>query len=431
MRARSLIDDCFRIDAAAPLMPHADVIAQLRSRIAPVVGTERAQLVQLAGRVLASSIHAGGDVPRHANAAVDGFAFRHGDVRSEPPTPLDVIGVAAAGRPFTGTVSEKQAVRILTGAIVPGEVDTIAMQEDCTPHEASGTVTVPTGLKRYANVRPAGEDLRTGDQLFAAGHLVRVQDIAALASIGCVETDVYQRPRVQIISTGDELVPPGDGPLGLGQVYDANTATLATAVRNAGASLTGTHRLPDILDVVRNTIREAANTADLVITSGGASTGSEDHIAPVLDELGSRHLWRINIKPGRPMMFGQIGDTVFVGLPGNPVAAFVCFHLYVWPILRVLGGSPWPEPVRLPLTAAFAVSGRKQGRREYWRGWLETDRATGVVAVQKFPRDGSGLISSIRAADGLIEVPDDAGDVAPGDPVTYIPLSQFVLPRAD
>ncbi|MEO1694117.1 MAG: gephyrin-like molybdotransferase Glp [Pseudomonadota bacterium] len=431
MRARSLIDDCFRIDPAAPLMPHLDVISQLRSRIVPVVDIERAELDHLAGRVLASTIHAGGDVPPHANAAVDGFAFRHADVRSDPPPPLDVVGVAAAGRPFTRGVSERQAVRILTGALVPEDVDTIAMQEDCTTDAASGTVTVPTGLKRRANVRPAGEDLAKGDQLFAAGHVVRVQDIAALASIGCAATDVYQRPRVQIISTGDELVPPGDGPLGLGQVYDANTATLAIAVRNAGGTLTGTHRLPDVRAVVRDTIRQAAGHADLVITSGGASTGSEDHIAPVLDELGSRHLWRINIKPGRPMMFGQIGDTVFVGLPGNPVAAFVCFHLYVWPILRVLGGSPWPEPVRLPLPAAFAVSGRKHGRREYWRGWLETDRATGAVAVQKFPRDGSGLISSIRAADGLIEVPDDAGDVAPGDPVSYIPLSQFMLPRAD
>jgi molybdopterin molybdotransferase len=161
----------------------------------------------------------------------------------------------------------------------------------------------------------------------------------------------------------------------------------------------------------------------VIITSGGASRGEEDHVVSALDALGKRHLWQLAIKPGRPMSFGQIGDCVVVGLPGNPVAVFVCFLLYVWPLLRRMGGAAWPEPRRYKLPALFAFPGRKTGRREFWRGILkETPRGLGL---DKFPRDGSGLISGLRAADGLIEVPEDVTDVQPGDLVTFIPFAEF------
>jgi molybdopterin molybdotransferase len=180
---------------------------------------------------------------------------------------------------------------------------------------------------------------------------------------------------------------------------------------------------PDSAGQVRARLAKAATEFDIVLTSGGASIGEEDHLGAAIDALGSRHFWRLAIKPGRPMMFGQIGRSVVLGLPGNPVAVFVCFLMYVWPLLRRLSGAPWPEPRRLPMKAAFDFPNRKVGRREFWRGML-VETAEGL-AVDKFQRDGSGLISGLRMADGLIDIPEDVPEVKRGDTVAYLPLSEF------
>jgi molybdopterin molybdotransferase len=182
--------------------------------------------------------------------------------------------------------------------------------------------------------------------------------------------------------------------------------------------------LPDRLDALMSRLSEAAARNHVILTSGGASLGEEDHMIAALDRLGKRHLWQLAVKPGRPMSFGQIGDCVVVGLPGNPVAVFVCFLMYVWPLLRRLGGAPWREPRRFRLKAAFSFSGRKRGRREFWRGTL-VELPGGELAVAKFERDGSGLISGLRAADGLIDIPEEAGDVREGDEVAFIPFAEF------
>ena len=197
----------------------------------------------------------------------------------------------------------------------------------------------------------------------------------------------------------------------------------ARLIDSAGAIAVDLGVVPDSLDEVKSRLAQAARKYDVILTSGGASRGEEDHIVAALDAIGKRHLWQLAIKPGRPMSFGQIGDCAVVGLPGNPVAVFVCFLLYVWPLLRRMGGADWPEPRRYQLPAMFAFPGRKVGRREFWRGILkETPRG---LAVDKFARDGSGLISGLRAADGLIDIPEDAPDVRPGDHVAFIPFSEF------
>jgi molybdopterin molybdotransferase len=181
--------------------------------------------------------------------------------------------------------------------------------------------------------------------------------------------------------------------------------------------------LPDNLDAVRRRLAQAAKEVDVIVTSGGASRGEEDHIVTALDALGKRHLWQLAIKPGRPMSFGQIDDCAMIGLPGNPVAVFVCFLLYVWPLLRRMGGAQWPEPRRYQLPALFSFPNRKIGRREFWRGILkETPRG---LAVDKFERDGSGLISGLRVADGLIEVPEDVTEIRPNDGISFIPFTEF------
>jgi molybdopterin molybdotransferase len=311
---------------------------------------------------------------------------------------------------------------------MPAGHDTVVMQEDVEAKSVAGQifVSIPPGLKRGANVRRAGEDVDAGKTLLRPGALLRAQELAQLASIGMAEVACFARLRVAIVSTGDEVVRPGTA-FAEGLVYDANAPMLTTLVASAGAIATDLGVLPDNPDEVRHRLAEAARDFDAVILSGGASLGEEDHVVAALDALGKRHLWQLAIKPGRPMSFGQIGDCVVLGLPGNPVAVFVCFLLYVWPLLRRMGGADWPEPRRYRLPALFAFPGRKSGRREFWRGSLkETPHGLGV---DKFPRDGSGLISGLRAADGLIDIPEDAADVQPGDLVSFIPFSEFGLIR--
>jgi molybdopterin molybdotransferase len=309
---------------------------------------------------------------------------------------------------------------------MPAGLDTVAMQEDCTTlSDAEGRtlVSIPAGLKPRSNVRQAGEDVAAGEELFARGHMLRPQDLAALASIGLAEVACFEPLRIAIVSTGDEVVAAGSAPLASGQVYDANTPMLEALAALAGARATSLGIWPDDAAEVRRRLAAAAETFEVIITSGGASKGSEDHMAASLDALGRRHFWEIAVKPGRPMMLGQIGRTIVVGLPGNPVAVFVCFLMYVFPMLRTLAGAPWPEPRRYALPAAFSFPKRKAGRREFWRGIL-IDSPDGL-AVDKFARDGSGLISGLRAADGLIDIPEDRPSVSPGEAVAFIPFSEF------
>ena len=283
-------------------------------------------------------------------------------------------------------------------------------------------VTIPAELKRGANVRKAGEDVEAGETVLEEGAVLRPQDLAALASLGFSEVACFERLKVAIVSTGDEVRRGGSG-LESGQVYDANAPMLAPLIASAGAVAADLGVFPDNLQEVKARLGEAARAFDVIITSGGASRGEEDHVVAALDQLGKRHLWQLAIKPGRPMSFGQIGDCVVLGLPGNPVAVFVCFLLYVWPLLRRMGGAAWPEPRRYRLPALFAFPDRKVGRREFWRGMLrETPQG---LAVDKFARDGSGLISGLRAADGLIDIPEDVAEVKAGDRVAFIPFAEF------
>ena len=424
---RTLVDDCFVVGQT--IMAHAEAIAIFRQRIVGITPPEAVQLRELGERILAEPIHVIVPVPAHTNSAVDGFAFAADSYDKSNGSQLPVSGRAAAGHALVEAPSRDSAVRIFTGAVMPPGFDTVAMQEDCTV--IGDQVSIPAGLKAGANVRKAGEDVASGSVLFQTGHIVRPQDLAALASIGRAEALCFRRLRVALVSSGDEVVRAavariGPQTLRLGQVFDANGPMLAGLVALAGAE---THDLgvwPDDIDGIAHNLADAAARFDLILTSGGASKGDEDHMATAIDRLGQRHLWQLAIKPGRPIMFGQIGDrkTVIIGLPGNPVAVFVCFLMYVFPMIRALSGAPWREPRRYQLPAAFAFKGRKPGRREFWRGML-LEGPNGQLSVDKFARDGSGLISGLRAADGLIDIPEDHGDVALGDIVSFIPFTEF------
>ena len=417
-----LLDDCFAHDQRR--LRHDAALAILKERVRPVVGPETVALAEAAGRILAAAAVAPRPVPAHTNAAVDGYSFAAGDYDAKAGAELAVEGRAAAGHPLLGKPVPRTAVRIFTGAVMPDGHDTVVMQEDVRTRSAEGRdlVAIAAGLKRGANVRKAGEDVKAGEAVLAEGAVLRPQDLAALASLGFAEVACFRRLRVAIVSSGDEVRRGGDS-LAAGQVYDANAPMLVPLIRGAGATADDLGVFPDDLEEVKKRLGRAARAFDVVITTGGASRGEEDHVVAALDALGKRHLWQLAIKPGRPMSFGQIGDCLVLGLPGNPVAVFVCFLLYVWPLLRRMGGAAWPEPRRYRLPALFAFPDRKVGRREFWRGILrETPQG---LAVDKFARDGSGLISGLRAAHGLIDIPEDVPEVKPGDLVAFIPFADF------
>ncbi len=420
---KTLADDCFLHDKDR--LPHGEALAILKARVRPVAGTEDVPLNRAAGRYLAEAIVAPRSIPAHDNAAVDGYAFAHAAYDMQAGSRLKIVGEASAGHPLAATPPLYGAVRIFTGAVVPRGYDSVAMQEDVTL-EAEGEqrfALIPPRLRAGANRRLAGEDSKEGACLVEPGTRLRPQDVASGAACGLGRLRCHAPLKVAIVSTGDEILRAGDAFVP-GKVYDANAPMLEGLVQAVGAEAVDLGVLPDDPDRMRAALEDASRRYDVLVISGGASQGAEDYVVKTIDALGKRHLWQIAIKPGRPMSFGQIGDCVVLGLPGNPVAVFVCFLIYVRPVLARLAGGTWPEPVRYPIPAAFTQS-KKPGRREFWRAQLT--RKDGRLAVAKFPRDGSGLISSLRDADGLIEVAEEVSEVKEGDLVDFIPFTEFGL----
>ena len=421
---RRLLDDCFLHDRDR--LTHAEALSILKERVTCMVGLERIPLSEANGRVLADTVTAPRDVPMADNAAVDGYAFCHTDL-PEGGGALPVSMRIPAGHPAAEPLARGTAARIFTGAAMPDGADSIAMQEDCRVRDVEGVlnVEIPGGLKPGANRRRAGEDVAAGTELLSQGTRLRPQDLAAIASTGAPEIAVFRRPRIALVSTGDEIRRPGE-PLPEGGVYDSNHFLLRALAGTAGADTSDLGVLKDSADSLADALSRAASSHDVILTTGGASRGEEDHLVETLDRLGKRHMWQLAIKPGRPMSFGQIGDCVVLGLPGNPVAAMICFLLYARPVISALGGAGFTTPRRFQVPAAFQVDRKKPDRREFYRGRLASDDR-GNTVVEKFERDGSGLISGLRAADGLIEIPEAVTCVARGSLVDFIPFSEFGL----
>ncbi|WP_153769664.1 gephyrin-like molybdotransferase Glp [Labrenzia sp. CE80] len=414
-----LLDDCFLHDRDR--LRHHEALDILRERLSTVAGTTRIPLEETCGRILAEEIVANRDVPQADNSAVDGYAFRFSD--HDPAGGFFRLEQRiAAGHPSETEIGPWGAARIFTGAIMPPGCDTVAMQEDCELHDQDGQsfVIVPAGLKQGANCRKAGEDVVAGTVLLHRGNLLRPQDVAAIASTGQAQVLVYEKLKIGLLSTGDEIRRPGTD-LEAGEVYDSNHFLLRSLTETMPVEIEDLGVLKDDAAFIEETLSNASKRCDVLLTTGGASRGEEDHILKTLDRLGKRHMWQLAIKPGRPMMFGQIGSCVFLGLPGNPVAAMVCFLLYARPVLSVLGGGPFLEARRFQVPADFSVPRKKTDRREFYRGILASDE-TGRTIARKFERDGSGLITGLREADGLIEIPEDATSVERGSLVDFLPF---------
>jgi molybdopterin molybdotransferase len=422
--------DCDCFSGSEPLMPLESALTLLRRRIHPVVGIETLPLEAAQDRILATDIVARFDVPGFDNAAVDGYAVYGEDLDPGGETRLPIAGRAAAGHPLDRPQPRGTAVRIFTGAAMPlgpdgaPGPDTVAMQEDCRVD--GGMVVIAAGLKRGRNRRRRGEDVTAGRTILEAGVRLRPQEIGLAAAAGQAQLALRARLRVALFSTGDELAEPGQ-PLANGAIHDSNRYILGAMLRQSGAAVSDLGILPDRPDAVRLALQVAARDHDLLLTSGGVSTGEEDHVKAAIAAMGRVHFWRLAIKPGRPVALGQIdaaGRAVpFVGLPGNPVAAMVTFLRIARPLILGLMGAKDLEPVRYRLPAAFDLQ-KKGDRREFLRGWVETD-AAGNQAVQRFEREGSGILTSMTTATGLIELAEDVTAVAPGDLVDFLPFAEM------
>jgi molybdopterin molybdotransferase len=415
------LDDCFAHDRDR--LSHADAVRLITHETRPIAAAASVPLERASGRFAAAEVRAPRDVPGHDNSAVDGYAIRHADLKAGASTHYAVAARIAAGDTAGARLAEGEAARIFTGARVPAGADTVVMQEDAAA-SAAGTVAIPGSVKRGSNLRRAGEDVGKGDLLVRPGDRLRPQDIAALASIGLTGVEVFAPLRVGILSSGNEVRRPGS-PLGPGGVYDSNSFLLRALAAQLPVECVDLGIVADDRGAVEDRLGEAAAGTDLVITTAGASRGEEDHLVRALAETGRLHAWQIAVKPGRPLGLGTYRGTRVLMLPGNPVAVMVCFLLYAIPLISGLGGGRYREPRRFRLPAAFAIESRKRDRREFLRGML-VERA-GETAVAKYARDGSGLISSLRAADGLIEIEEPVASLAEGDPVAFIPFTEFGL----
>lgn len=415
LRPPPLRDDCFALPAGVDWTPVDDALALLRARLHPVVAAEPLPSEAALGRVLAAPVVAARANPPQANTAVDGYGFAHASLgEGDQVLPL-VQGRAAAGVPFPGRVPACHAVRVLTGAALPDGVDTVILQEDVTLGE--GAVAFRPGIRAGANTRKAGEDVMAGDTVLTPGRLLTPADLALISAIGGHEVQVFAPLKVAVLSTGDELLPPGQ-PAAPGQIYDANRPMLSGLVRKLGHEPVDLGIQPDDRDQLRATFDRAAGEADVILTSGGASSGDEDHVSALLNEAGAMAEWRIALKPGRPLALGMWHGTPVFGLPGNPVAALVCTLIFAAPAMRAMSGAGWQEPQGFMVPAAFEKS-KKPGRREYLRARIRDGRA------EVFASEGSGRISGLSWAEGLVELGDAAASIRPGDPVRYIPFASF------
>lgn len=399
-------------------------LAFLAEQVFPVVGVETLPLAEACGRVLAEDVVSPIDSPPFASAAMDGFAFRHAElVAAGEQAAFPVRARIAAGSREHLTFGAGEAARIFTGAPVPAEFDTVVMQENCrieTTPEGEIVHIPASDAPRGKHVRQVGEDIRAGAVVLRSGHRLRPQDVAMAATVGRTGLAVYQRLKVGVFSTGDEVVEPGQ-PLPPGGIYSSNRFSLIALARGLGCEVGDLGNLPDRFDATRAALAEASGRYDLLITAGGVSAGGEDHVRPVVESLGVIHLWRLAIKPGKPTALGHVGKAAFIGLSGYPVAAQVTFMMLARPVILRLSGAlaepmiPWRFSV--PAAVDFV---KNHGRREFLRVRLEAG-ADGRPLARPYSSQESSAVASLVDSQGLVEMKEDVRLIKAGDLVDFIP----------
>lgn len=410
-----LTNSCFALPPGVHWTPVADALDRLKRQLSVRTTVEKLPLALAESRIAASDVFALRSNPPLPNTAVDGYGFAGG--RSDGVHFLPLAADRAAAGDAPSQLPEGSAIRVLTGAALPKGVDTVVLQEDVTLTD--GQIGFRGPIKQGANTRKAGEDKATGELVVSAGQRLGASEMALLAATGVSQVAVREALRVAVISTGSELVEVGDAAAD-GQIFDANRPMLLSIVRRLGHVPVDIGRVVDDRGLLVAALDEAADKADVILTSGGASAGDEDHVAALLTDAGAMNLWRVAVKPGRPLALGIWRDKPVFGLPGNPVAAMVCTLVFVRPALAVLAGEKWPEPQGFEVPAAFSKN-KKEGRSEYLRARIRNGRA------EVFASEGSGRISGLSWAEGLVELTPDAANITPGVPVRFIPFGSFGL----
>ena len=422
------LNNCFA--SAKGRLTVAEALDRFTAGISPVVGEEEVSLVEATHRILASDLTAEITVPPHDNSAVDGYAVYFDDLAANIETTLPVTGRISAGHPLERPARRGEALNVFTGAQIPigegGEVpDTVFMLEDVI--READKVILPAGQIRGSNLRKAGEDVMKGDVVLRNGQRLRPQDVGMAASIGRAKIGVKKPLRVAVFSTGDEIRDPGNT-LENATIYDINRYTLLSLLQNLGCKTTDVGILPDDLGEIRRGLKDVAKENDLLITSGGVSKGEEDHVRAAVESLGALHTWNLLIKPGRPIALGHVSEggrqVPLLGLPGNPVAVLVTFLRIARPIILLLSGSTQIEPIFFGVSAGFSFV-KKPGRREWLRAYLRRDTESGLRAI-KYTNDGSGILSSMVASDGLVELSEDLTEVCDGQMVDFLPFNEVI-----
>ncbi len=390
-----------------------EALIRISERVVPVHACERLPIRECLSRVNNEAVKSPHNVPPHSNSAMDGFAVAIDSLGDGGITELDEIGTAYAGVPFEGDVARGQCVRIMTGALIPAGVDAVVMQEQAEVAE-SGKIRIDADHRVGENIRQAGEDVRKGDTVIDAGVRLSPADLGVLASLGIAQLQVKRKPVVAFFSTGDELVAVGE-PLEPGKIYDSNRYTLHGMLSRMAVDIIDLGVVPDEPQAMRDTLESAAAKADLILSTGGVSVGEADYIKPALEEIGTTEFWKIAIKPGRPLTLGQIGASVFIGLPGNPVAVMVTFSQFVVPAIEMLSGASLRRPALFNARALDSLR-KRPGRYEFQRGVATLDD-NGEWQVGKTGKQGSGILTSMSRANCFIVLPDVVDGVEPGDQV--------------
>lgn len=390
-----------------------DAIARILEPVSAVKQSEVIDIENALGRVLAEDVCSTINVPGYDNSAMDGYAVRSADC-VETGSQLVVAQRIPAGQ-MGSQLEAGTAARIFTGAPIPPNADAVVMQEHCDREGDHVVINKPVKVGQH--IRRAGEDISQGSAVLKAGHQLRPQELGLLASVGLAEISVKRKLKVATFFTGDEIIEPGNK-LGEGQIYNSNKYTIKGLLQVTGCEILDLGIVPDTLEATLEVLKQASSDADLVVTSGGVSVGEEDYVRIALEQLGELKMWRIAMKPGKPVAYGKVDDAIFMGLPGNPVSTFVTFLLFVKPLILKLQGADKYFPTRMPVISDFDWPSLK--RQEYLRVRLiESDK--GLLATL-YPHQGSGVLSSACWADGLVEASTGLA-IKKGDPVNYLVFS--------
>jgi len=384
--------------------------------------TERCSCRNAFGRILADDIVATNNTPPYDNSAMDGYAIKAKDIPAADTASLNIVGTSWAGKPFNGSISEGECIRIMTGAKMPQDADTVIMQEHVIKKE--NTITINTGHCAHQNVRYIGEDIKAGETILTVGKNIAAAELGIIASMGISEVTVYRKLRVAIFSTGDELRGVGET-LGDGQIYDSNRYTLFGLLQKPYIELIDMGVIPDDRTKIETAFEQAASVADVVLTSGGVSVGDADYVKETLEKMGNINFWKIAMKPGRPLAFGKINNAIFFGLPGNPVSVMATFTQFALPAIRALSGQTVTRNKSFQVKCTSELQ-KRSGRVDFQRGYLASDE-NGQLCVSVTGLQASHILSSMSYSNCFIILSEKTTHVAKDSIVEVQPFNEWFL----